>query len=88
MILMNALFTILISLGLKYKDGNQLKNRLQQLAQKQQPIKVDFGNYLGNKVLFKEYGIEYEEANAESFKKPLRVNNIVIIENNELNLNE
>jgi hypothetical protein len=87
-ILMNALFTVLISLGLKYKDGNQLKNRLQQLAQKQQPIKVDFGKYLGNKVLFKEYGIEYEEADAESFKKPLKVNNIVIIENNELNLNE
>ncbi|QHI35237.1 hypothetical protein IMCC3317_05830 [Kordia antarctica] len=88
LIVMNALFTLLISVGLKYKDGNELKNTLQQLAQKQKPIKVDFDNYLGNKVLFKEYGIEFVEANAENFIKPLKINNIVIIENNELNLNE
>lgn len=88
MVLVNASFTLLISLGVKYKDGNQLKQTLRQLAQTQQPIKVDFDNYLGNKVLFKEYGIEYEEAKAETFKKPLQINNIVIIENNALNLNE
>ncbi|WP_046755604.1 hypothetical protein [Kordia jejudonensis] len=88
LVLVNTLFTVLISIGLKYKDGNELKNTLHQLAKQQQPIKVDFDNYLGNKVLFKEYGIKFEEAKAETFKNPLKINNIVIIENTELKFHE
>ncbi len=88
MVIINAALTLVVSLGLKYKDASQLKETLAELSQLPQPVTIDFDNYLGNKALFKEYGIKFIEADAESFKKPLKINNIVIIENNELQLNE
>lgn len=85
MVAINGLLTLTISLGLRYFDSSKFISKLNGLKKNNKIVTVDFKSYLGNKALFKEYNINYIEANSKFFKNEQIFNNIVVIEkiNNE-----
>ena len=80
LVTINAVFTLIVSLGLGYKDSELFKEKLRNLKETNYTYKVDFDAYLGNKALFKEYNIPFYESKSKTFLKPKAFNNVVIIE--------
>ncbi|NQX84814.1 MAG: hypothetical protein HRT67_02640 [Flavobacteriaceae bacterium] len=79
----NTVLILVISIGLRAVDSFKMHQELKQLSAMNKEVTVDFNAYLGNKVLFEEYKIEYIEKDAKYFYNPKTINNVVIIESNE-----
>ncbi|QXP69645.1 glycosyltransferase family 39 protein [Polaribacter sp. R2A056_3_33] len=80
LVAINACLTLVVSLGLRYKDSITLKHKLMELSTSGKEYKVDFGAYLGNKVLFNEYNIIFEVVDVKTLKNPEKFNNELWIE--------
>ena len=84
LVLCNSLLILVVSLGLRFKDSKAFEKRLKELANSEKKIHVDFGAYLGNKVLFEEYQINFTEKKSTTFNDVEVFNNQVLIEKRNL----
>ena len=74
LVAVNAGLTLVVSLGLRYKDSREFEKELTRLSDSGKEYKIDFGAYLGNKALFNEYSIPFEEAEFKTLKNPEKFN--------------
>lgn len=74
-VFINGLLTLSISLGAIYLDTKRFEKRLAKYQNGKTHL-IDFGNFYGNKTLFKEYNIKYTEAEKSSFQKPYSISTI------------